>query len=321
MRVSTLAISAGFALAGTAGGVGVRSTDDVLIHACAKEQNGQLRLVSGFADCTPSERPLSWNVQGPKGDRGDPGPPGPAGSPGSEGPPGPTGPAGPSGPQGPAGPQGEPGPQGPKGDPGTPLRSIADLNGLNCSSGSTQGTVSVSVTAGGEVVFKCALDAPALRVNEVMTGVSGSAANEFVEVVNAGSAAADLGGHKLVYRSATGASDVTLGTVPAGTTLAAGARYVFGGAAFTATADQSFGTGLAASGGGIGLRDPQGQLVDSVGYGAGTANGFVEGAPGPAPPTVASPGASISRLPDGHDTNDNSADFTVASPPTPGASN
>jgi len=209
------------------------------------------------------------------------------------------------------------GPQGPAGAAGTQLTSIADLNGLACSSGTVSGTVSVSVTSTGEVTLECSLPAPELRVNEVMTGTSSAAANEFVEIVNAGSAPADLSGYRLVYRSATGSTDVTLATAPSATLLVAGARYVFGGSAFTGTAAQSFSTGLASSGGGVGLRDPAGQLVDSAGYGSGTSNGFVEGAPAAAPPA----GQSISRIPDGHDTDDNASDFSVTASPTPGAAN
>ena len=71
----------------------------------------------------------------------------------------------------------------------------------------------------------------------------------------------------------------------------------------------------ASSGGGLGLRDPDGDLVDSVGYGSST-NAFVETAAAPAPPATASPGSSDIRLPDGHDTDDNATDFTVSSTPT-----
>ena len=75
-----------------------------------------------------------------------------------------------------------------------------------------------------------------------------------------------------------------------------------------------------ASAGGLGLRDPAGELVDSVGYGTAT-NDFVEGTPAPAPPVSASPGSSAIRLPDGHDIDSNSADFSVSTRPTPKAAN
>jgi hypothetical protein len=153
-----------------------------------------------------------------------------------------------------------------------------------------------------------------------MTGTSSSASDEFVELVNAGSATADLSGYKIVYRSGAGTSDVTVATVPAGTTLAPGGHYLLGGSSYSGpSANQSFTTGLAATAGGLGLRDPAGTLVDSVGYGTAT-NAFVEGTPAPAPAAVASPGQSAARMPDGHDTNDNSADFATGTP-TPGAAN
>src|SRR4029078_11939501 len=72
----------------------------------------------------------------------------------------------------------------------------------------------------------------ALRVNEVMTGNVGAASDEFVEVFNAGTTAVDAGGVKVVYRSASGSSDTTLATIPAGTTIAPGAFYLLGGSAY-----------------------------------------------------------------------------------------
>ena len=152
-----------------------------------------------------------------------------------------------------------------------------------------------------------------------MTGAVGAAANEFVEIVNAGTAPADVGGYKLVYRSATGSSDVVLATIPAGTTIPTGGFYLLGGSGYTGppAADQSFGTGLAATAGGLALRDPSGALVDSVGYGTSAANGLVEGSPAPAPAA----GSSAARVPDGHDGNDNAADFSILASPTPRASN
>ena len=105
-------------------------------------------------------------------------------------------------------------------------------------------------------------------------------------------------------------------------TLQPGSFYVFGGSAYAGghPADQSFTAGLAAAGGGVALRDGDGSVVDSVGWGTAT-NAFVEGTPTAAPATTAAPGTSAARLPNGHDTNDNSADFGAATPPTPKASN
>jgi hypothetical protein len=161
-----------------------------------------------------------------------------------------------------------------------------------------------------------------VRVNELATGTSEAASDEYVEIVNAGSAPADVGGWKLVYRSAAGTSDVTLATLPPGASLPAGGFLLFGGSGYggSRTADQTFTAGLAATGGAVGLRDSSGALVDSVGWGT-ASNALVETAPATAPPATAAPGSSIGRHPDGHDTGDNAADFGAGAPPTPGTSN
>lgn len=46
---------------------------DGVIHACAHKRTGNLRYVPDGA-CRPSERPLSWSVEGPVGPQGPPGP-------------------------------------------------------------------------------------------------------------------------------------------------------------------------------------------------------------------------------------------------------
>ena len=71
------------------------------------------------------------------------------------------------------------------------------------------------------------------------------------------------------------------------------------------------GPSIAATGGSLGVRDgSDGTLLDAVAYGT-AANGLGEGQPATAPPTTASPGSSAIRLPDGHDTDNNAADFSV----------
>jgi hypothetical protein len=287
LAVAALAASAA-ALAG-----GGKEPDDS-IHACAHEKNGKLRAVGGPELCHYNELPLVWKVQGPKGDPGEPGP---------------------------AGPQGQ------QGTPGETLESIDQLAGLGCKVGTISGSTSIELTAEHQVLIRCVLQgetvkAPSLHVNEFMTGATGAATDEFVEIVNSGSASADIGGFRLVYRSATGTSDTLLASIPSGTTLGVGGHYLFAGGGYTgaATPNQSFSAGLASTAGGIGLRNAQGALLDSVGYGTTAANGFVERLPAPAPPTVAKPGSSASRVPDGHDTDNNSGDFS-ATTPTPGAAN
>ncbi len=275
---------------------------------------------------------------GPAGVPGATGPAGPAGNPGQTGAPGATGPAGPvgatgargeTGPKGDAGPKGE---TGPKGDPGSAVSSLDALGGIPCNG---NGKVTVDYDQAGKVTLTCAVSAPvsapvsppvggapAIRINEIQTGTSGSAADEFVELVNAGTASADMSGWRIVYRSAAGTSDTTLAMLPSGTTLSPGAFYLVGGNAYAGapTADQSFSAGLATAGGAVGLRDATGTLIDSGAWG-NASNALVEASPAPAPPATASPGSSIARIPDGHDSNVNSADFTLTSTATPRAAN
>jgi lamin tail-like protein/collagen triple helix repeat protein len=306
-----------------------------VIFACVNKHGGRVRVVANPGSCRRGELALSWNVQGPAG------PSGPAGSSGPTGPAGPQGPAGAAGVQGPpgatgaagqAGPAGAAGPAGPTGPAGPRLDTLDALNGTACHAPAGTGTLSISYAAGGDASIVCVTGggggggggggSAAVRVNEFSTGVTGAAANEFVELVNVGTAAADLGGYKLAYRSSAGTSDVTVATIPSGTTLAAGGFYLFGGSAYagSTTPDQTFSAGLAAGGGGLALRDAAGAIVDSVGYGD-AVNAFVESHPAPAPPAAAAPGNSAVRLPDGHDTNDNAADFTVSASPTPKGAN
>jgi hypothetical protein len=164
------------------------------------------------------------------------------------------------------------------------------------------------------------------RVNEVQTSVVTMGNWEFVEIYNPCPAAIDLSGWSLVYRSAgnlsapNGNDTSTLYTWSTGS-IPPGAYRVYGGKDFPGTVDGMLaGSGLADDGA-VGLRDAAATLVDSVAYGAVSAgHAFIEGSPAPKPSRLASPGKSISRIPDGYDTNDNSSDFK-ATDPTPGMTN
>ena len=163
---------------------------------------------------------------------------------------------------------------------------------------------------------------PSVKVNEVRLGVTGATTNQYIELYNAGSTPVDLSGDTVVYRSATAQADTMLATVPAGTTLAPGGYYVLGRSpGYTGTPDLGFTTSLSTSGGAVGLRDSTGTLLfDSVGWGTAN-NALVEDCPAPAPPTIAAPGASIVRRPNGADTDSNCSDFAVTTVPSPGALN
>ena len=159
----------------------------------------------------------------------------------------------------------------------------------------------------------------AVKINEVQTGGAGGttgALNEFIELYNTcPDRAFSLAGYNLVYRSATGTTDnprVSFTTA----TIAAGKPYlVCANSGFAGNADIRYTDGLATDGS-LALRSPDGSIVDAVGWGAAT-NAIVETAAAPAPPS----GQSIARVPDGHDSDDNSHDFVIAAQPTPGAAN
>ncbi|TML16745.1 MAG: lamin tail domain-containing protein, partial [Actinobacteria bacterium] len=99
----------------------------------------------------------------------------------------------------------------------------------------------------------------AVKVNEVQTDGTTSQ-DEFVELYNGGGTAADISGCKLVYRTASGTSDIVLATVPASTTIPANGFYLFGGMDYAgagpAVANQTFSADLDATNGGLALRYP-----------------------------------------------------------------
>ena len=272
---------AGAALAAIPDGNGI-------IHACRKIDGGALRVVAKSSACRSGERVLAWNKRGPAG---------------------PTGPAGPQGPQGPAGPG---------------LASFDSLAGFGCAIGGQAGAITIAYDVAGLAQIHCVAGAGGdslIRVNEFSVGVEGALGDEFVEIANTGTAAADLSSWKLVYRSGAGTSDVSLGTLADGTMLAPGAFFLFGGSAYSGghPADKSFSAGLASAAGGVAIKDADGNIVDSVGWGDAT-NAFVERTTAAAPPIAPVPGKSDARHPNGHDTNVNSADFAIGDP-TPGTSN
>jgi hypothetical protein len=153
------------AVAGVALAEGGIPGPDGVINACRKIEGGRLRAVPSAARCRSSERPLRWNVRGP------------------------VGPGGPAGPPGPAGPQGE---------PGSGLTSFDALAGLPCTVGSRSGAIAIDYDAvSGDAHIRCVMPASPsalVRINEFATGVEGALTDEFVEIVNAGTEAADLSG-------------------------------------------------------------------------------------------------------------------------------
>jgi cysteine-rich repeat protein len=166
------------------------------------------------------------------------------------------------------------------------------------------------------IELACAL----LKVNELVTGTTASATDEFIEVFNPCYVPVNLGGWKLVYRAAAGTSD-TVFVAWSGTTIQPRSYLLYAGSAYGGANDGVYSTGsMAAAGGGVAVRNSTNAVVDSVGYGTAT-NIFVEGAAVAAPPVVAPPGRSIGRFPNGVDTNQNSVDFHLTTSVTPRAAN
>src|SRR4051794_11882354 len=185
LLLAPLVLGAGVAVA--AHGTAHKRANGV-IWACANKANGHLRAVAGPGRCRKGEHALSWNVQGPAG------PPGSRGATGAAGPQGAAGPPGAGGSRGPTGATGSTGATGPA---GPPLASIDQLNGTPCHGGA--GILSITYGSGGAAAISCGPGggggSAVLKLNELMTGTAGSAADEFVEIVNAGTAAADLSGY------------------------------------------------------------------------------------------------------------------------------
>src|SRR5439155_7661339 len=112
------------------------------------------------------------------------------------------------------------------------------------------------------------------------------------------SAAVNISGWKVQYRSAAGAGyTVAIATVGTGVTLAAHGFYLLTGAAYSLAAsvpgDQAFTNGLAAAGGHLRIGPPamgtalvDTNVVDTVGW--GTAAGPEGGMAAPAPTTTGS---------------------------------
>ncbi len=178
-----------------------------------------------------------------------------------------------------------------------------------------------------------------LLVNELQAdGVQGPS-DEFVEIRNGASCGGSLYNWGLRYSSASGSPPSQLWTGQAGDTIGPAGPdgyVILGGYAFqTPDGGKVIGRisttlngSLAKDGGGVGLFDPQGTLIDGVAYSTITTatHPFIRPAtapdggpstPAPNPPS----GKSIARTPDGLNTNTNATDFQIANIPTPGAAN
>ena len=178
-----------------------------------------------------------------------------------------------------------------------------------------------------------------LLVNELKADGLQGPSDEFVELRNGAPCGGSLLNWGLRYSSAGGSSPSQLWTGQAGDSIgpAGSTGYVIlGGYAFQAPdggtvigrISNDLNGSLAKGGGGVGLFDPQGTLIDGVAYATLTTatHPFIRpptapdggpSQPAPNPPS----GKSIARTPDGQNTNSSANDFQVANSPTPGAAN
>lgn len=149
-------------------------------------------------------------------------------------------------------------------------------------------------------------------INEILTGTSTGAGQEFVELYNNSNQSIELGGWRLEYKSATSAnlaSSWSKKTELSGVIKARG-YYLAAPLEDYPDADANWSSTLAAGGGHVRLVDPDGNTIDLVGY--GNANS-PENRVAPAPST----GSSLSRQPVGIDSDNNSADFVITEAPSP----
>ena len=287
---AALALAAGAALAL---GQNASLEADEVINACRHPNGGWVRIVGAAADCRSREQAVSWNVAGPAGE------PGPAG------------------------------PAGPKGDPGAGLTKLGDLAGIACTTdGGANGKVELDFAGDDTVLFRCVAGGsppppppppptPGLVLNEVDYDQVGTDGDGFVELKNTGTSAIDLTGSALVF--VDGADSAEYDREALTGTLDPGAHLVVAADAQNGAPD------------GLALIDTDGgALLDALSYEggitaaviSGTTYNLVEGTMLPA--AVADSNAvagSLSRIPDGTDTNDAAADWVFTTTLTRGAAN
>ncbi len=169
--------------------------------------------------------------------------------------------------------------------------------------GESGGTGGAGGGAGGPV-------ATHLVVNEIAYKSDSSDDDEFVELYNPTASDVSLSGFQVLYASASG-SPTPAWTGASGDTIKKGGYFVLGGAKFSGSSSGKLGTALGAKGGSITLTDG-GATLDLVGWGTSQ---LAEGAAAPADAST-----SLSRIPDGSDSDDNATDFVVGAR-TPGAKN
>lgn len=320
--IAVLAVTVGGATAGLDETAGLDAVaEDGVINAC-RHKSGYLLVPSAGKACRRSEQALRWNVTGPAG------PAGPAGADGRDGAPGPAGAQGEKGARGEtgsAGPAGPAGPQGPPGQSGS-IDAIGALDGVDCTTADGEaGSVDVETEIDGAIVLTCEADnapppppptAARLVVNEVDYDQVGADTGGFVEIYNAGGSSADLTGVALVLVDGGTAAEYQRRALSG--TLAPGAYLVVAVDPQNGAPD------------GIALLGADGTLLDALSYEGSIEQATIGGrfydlVEGTALPTATADSntvaGSLSRLPNGSDTDDAATDWAFTTTTTEGAAN
>jgi len=167
-------------------------------------------------------------------------------------------------------------------------------------------------------VNNCTIPVTGLVINEVDYDNPGTDVAEFVEILNTSTNSIDLTRVKIEF--VNGADGSIYRTVSLSGDLEPNTYFVIG-STLVANVDLEFSVSSNAiqqGPDGINLMSTSGTLIDSVSY-VGTVLGAGEGSP-PASVDSNTVDATICRLPDGNDSNDNSSDFGLCTP-SPGAVN